>query len=209
MPGAAERSRNTPVLLRGPPPFPPAMGLAMTPLILAAILGVLGLICVALLPVGLPGTWMVLGLAAILELADPWLVGPDVTSVGWAVIGAGLLLAIIGEAIEFGSGVVGAKAGGGSTRGAWGAFWGGLLGAIVGSFVVPVVGTILGALLGTFGGAWVGETTGEAPRDGRDAITPAFTATLARVVAIVAKTGIGVTVWLAVTSSALYYAWPS
>jgi uncharacterized protein YqgC (DUF456 family) len=181
----------------------------MPPILTALLIALIGLGCVFSVGLGLPGTWMFLALAFGVELTDAWWAGPDAVTFGWPVLGVGLLLAVVAEVIEFFSGSWGSSAGGGSKRASTGAFIGGMVGGLLGTLVAPVLGTIVGALAGTFLGAFIGETTGESPRESKDAVKPAFTATLGRIVGLVAKLGIAMTVWLSVSVAALYYAWPA
>ena len=180
----------------------------MSPILMALLVAIVGFGCVAAVTVGLPGTWIFLALAVGIELTDAWWAGPGVTTFGWPVLGVGLGLACIGEALEFASGVWGSKAGGGGRRASVGAFLGGLVGGLAGTFVVPVVGTIMGALLGTFFGAFLGETTGESARQSKDAVKPALTATIGRLLGTVAKLGVSMTVWISVSIAGVWYAWP-
>jgi len=181
----------------------------MPPLLTALVICLVGLGCVFAVVLGLPGTWMFLALAVGIELTDTWWAGPDAVTFGWPVLAVGLVLALIAEGIEFMSGSWGSKAGGGSRRASMGAFLGGLAGGLIGTLAAPVIGTIIGALAGTFLGAFIGETTGEAPRESKDAVKPAFTATIGRLVGLVAKLGFAVTVWISVSVAAIYYAWPA
>ncbi len=181
----------------------------MSPLLMATLVTLIGLGCVVAVTLGLPGTWILLALALGVELTDAWWAGPGVTTFGWPVLGVGFVLASIGEAIEFASGVWGSKAGGGGRRASVGAFVGGLVGGLIGTFFVPVLGTIAGSLLGTFLGALAGESTGPAARKTEDAVKPALTATLGRLLGTVAKLGISMTVWMSIAIAAFWYAWPA
>lgn len=111
--------------------------------------------------VGLPGNWLILGLALL------WiLVGPADYRFSWFVIVALAVLAVLGEAIEFGASVLGTKKLGGSTRGATlsviGSIAGGIAGAIFGiPFPIPLVGMLIGSVLFAAIGAWIGATLGE------------------------------------------------
>ncbi len=177
------------------------------PLVVANVSLVLaGLPCVLLVMGGLPGAWMLLGLAAFVELADAWWAGAGVTSVGWGFIALGAFIAGLGEIVEFLSGSVGAKHGGGTRKGMIGAFVGGLVGALLCTFLipVPVIGTLVGAFGGTFLGAWVGEISGDTGVDPRTAIKPALAATLGRVIGTVAKVGVATLVWVELSAAAVY-----
>ena len=126
---------------------------------------------------------------------------------GWWVLLGCLALAVIGEIIEFIAGVAGAKKGGSSARGMWGALIGGILGVFIFTplfFFVPLFGTFLGAVVGTFVGALVGELSAErATVSG--SMKPAIGATIGRVIGTTSKVGIGIAMWLGLTVSAF---WP-
>ncbi|PYO99206.1 MAG: hypothetical protein DMD61_07955 [Gemmatimonadetes bacterium] len=99
-----------------------------------------------LIPLGLPGLWvMVLGF-----LLFGWLTQFRSESV--ATIAIVLSLAFAGELIESWLGFRFARRYGGSRRAGWGALVGGVVGAVVG-VPVPVVGSVIGAFVGSFGGA--------------------------------------------------------
>jgi uncharacterized protein YqgC (DUF456 family) len=167
-----------------------------------------GLLCLVAVIAGLPGTWILLALAFALELLDVyWLQTRPAVTFGWWVLGIGLLMAAIGEAIELASSVFGSKAGGASKRGMFGAIAGGILGGLAGTVFlpIPIVGTLVGALLGTFAGAMWGEMTGpERRKQARDAIRPALAATVARALGTVAKAGVGAVVWILLCVAAFW-----
>lgn len=111
--------------------------------------------------VGLPGNWLIVGTSLIWSL---W--GPSGYQFSWVVILALIVLATIGEAIEFGASVLGTKKLGGSSRGATlsviGSIAGGLLGAIFGIPVpIPLVGMLIGSMLFASVGALIGAMIGE------------------------------------------------
>jgi uncharacterized protein YqgC (DUF456 family) len=177
----------------------------------AGVYAFLSALCVLSIVVGLPGTWMMLALAIIVELVDPrWLPGPDATTFGWPLLAGCIALALVGEALEFVSGMIGTKAGGGTRRGMWGSIAGGLVGAAAGTFVIPVLGTLGGALLGTFLGALWGEMSAskalddsdDARQRAKEALRPAVAATVSRALATVAKIGIGGAVWMVLAVAA-------
>ncbi len=111
--------------------------------------------------IGMPGNWGIVALALI------WMfVGPEHYRFTWVIVVVLTLLAIVGEAIEFGASVFGTKKLGGSTRGASlsviGSIVGGLVGAIFGIPIpIPLVGILIGSILFAAVGAWVGATIGE------------------------------------------------
>jgi hypothetical protein len=106
--------------------------------------------CVAALfslVVGVPGTFIIVGLA----LLYAWATG--FSAVQWSTIGWLTLLAVVGEVVEF----LAAGAATASTRPSRRVTIGALLGALVGGILgVPFlfgVGALLGALAGAFAGA--------------------------------------------------------
>lgn len=116
------------------------------------ILVVTALTGLCLIPLGLPGLWvMVAGI-----LAYGWLTG--FRSVGVVTIAIVLGLAFLGEIIENWIGFRYAKRYGGSTRSGWGALLGGLVGAGVG-VPIAVIGSVISAFIGSFIGAAVFEYT--------------------------------------------------
>jgi len=111
---------------------------------------------------GLPGNW--LNSAAVICYAWLFPAGQRL-SISWWVVGAVLLLAVLGEVLEAVAGAAGAARVGGSRRSAVlalaGSFVGSFLGAVIG-LPVPVIGSVvaivLGAGLGALGGAMLGES---------------------------------------------------
>ena len=99
----------------------------------------------------LPGTWVILAGTAVFD----WIMGSP--AIGWGLLGTLLLLAALGEVLEFISGVLGAKRYAASRPAVVGAFIGGILGAIFGAGFGLGLGAIPGALLGAFGGAFAVE----------------------------------------------------
>lgn len=169
--------------------------------VLASFFSLIGFVCVLLIPVGLPGMWIMLGLAAIVELADTLMLpaGQDVTF-GWGVLALCGGLGLVGEAVEAGAGAAGTRMGGGTSRGMWGAIAGGFVGAILLTvwLPIPLVGTLVGALVGTFVGAFVGEATGEESRlrPRRENMRAALAATVGRLAGTLGKTAIASVIWV-------------
>ena len=157
---------------------------------IAVLLLMLG--CVLLIPVGLPGLWLitVLTLGLVLAGSLTWKFGLTVAAVA--------LVAEIGELAvlkRFGD------AWGGSRR----AFWGALIGGMAGLFVgvpIPVIGPMITAFLGTFVGAGLvtfAETlsVGKSTRVG-------FGVLLARTVAVALKVATSIAVIVAVGVALLF-----
>lgn len=143
------------------------------------------LVGLCLIPLGLPGLWVMVGGI----LAYGWLT--NFRSVGVAMIAIVLGLALFGEIIETWIGFRFAKRYGGSSRSGWGALLGGLVGAVIG-VPIAVIGSVIGAFLGSFIGAAVFEYsasrhTGVATRAGWGAV-------VGRAAAAAAKIALGVVI---------------
>lgn len=110
---------------------------------IGAVLAMLA--CVLLIPLGLPGLWLIAAGTLVLTLAGElsWSVGIGV-AIATAVAEAAELLVLA----RFGT------AYGGSRRAFWGAVIGGMAGLFVGT-PVPVIGSIVTAFVGSFLGAGV------------------------------------------------------
>src|SRR5882672_1546323 len=135
--------------------------------LIAAVFCLLGFVCVLSTILSIPGTWIMIGLALLIEVCDSAYLPPEhAQTFGWWVIIACVALALLSEIIELAAGAAGAKRGGGSKRGMIGALIGGIAGAIgFTPFIpIPLLGTLIGALLGTFLGAIIGEVTGAQPK---------------------------------------------
>lgn len=156
-----------------------------------AIAGVVVMV-VALLavPLGLPGTWIMLAVVAA---------GAAAGEVGWlTVAGLGVLLAAA-EAAEFFLVKAASERHGGGSAAFWGAVAGGLAGIAVGA-PVPVVGSLLAGVAGTFVGAFAVSLW--RTREARAAARVGWGAVLGRAASAAVKTAAGVVV-LAVGGGAL------
>lgn len=148
-------------------------------LIVLAVVLFIGLL---LIPLGLPGLWLIVGAVA---LYNP-VTGTE--AVGTTTIVVILLLATIAEVIEFTLAARYTKEYGGSKRAGWGAIIGGMAGAIIG-VPVPVIGSVIGAFVGSFVGALVAEwSRGTKTATATKVATGAL---LGRVMATAAKVAIG------------------
>ncbi len=137
---------------------------------------------------GLPGNWLMIGMALLMM----WVTEVDAFS--WYTIGAVVIVAGIGEAIELIAGASGSKKAGGTHWGAIGALGGGIAGAIIGTGVLPLIGTIIGAVVGAFVGATAlemvsGRPQADAFRSGRGAAVGHFIGTMT-------KFALGCIIWL-------------
>jgi len=146
------------------------------------LFGAVLLLSLFLIPLGLPGTWVMVGSAIgydVLVKGDP---------IGWVTIAATAVLALIAEIFEFSLSARYTRKYGGSRRAGWGAIIGGIVGAVVG-IPVPIIGSMIGAFIGAFVGALLFELAG-GTRAGA-ATRVATGALLGRVVAAAMKVGIG------------------
>lgn len=179
--------------------------------LVATLFAIVGFACVCSIILSLPGAWIILALAFVIEFIDQWWRTPDADgrtqTFEWWVLGVCATLAFAGEVIEFAAGAAGAKGGGAGRRGMIGALIGGILGALVLTpFIpIPIVGTLIGAIIGTFAGAVLGEITGETPKTMRGSVKPAIGATIGRVFGTVSKMAVAIVMWLTLSVAAF---WP-
>jgi uncharacterized protein len=151
----------------------------------ALVLGICTILGLVLIPLGLPGLWvMVAGV-----LGYGWLT--DFRSIGVATIAVVLGLAFLGEIIEAWLGFRLARTFGGSRRSAWGALAGGIVGAVMG-VPVPIVGSVIGAFLGSFIGAALFEFS--LSRSPDIAVRAGWGAVVGRAIAAAAKIALGVVI---------------
>ncbi len=156
----------------------------MTILAIALLIG-LALVGLAMIPLGLPGLWVMVGGI----LAYGWLTGFRTVSV--VMIAIILAIAFLGEIIDNWLGFRFAKRYGGSTRSGWGALLGALVGAVIG-VPVAIIGSVIGAFLGSFIGAAVFELSysrhaGVAARAGWGAV-------MGRIAAAAVKIALGIVI---------------
>ena len=146
--------------------------------------------CLFLIPLGLPGLWLMLAAGFVYDLLMP---GTDPIGI-WNIAGA-TLLAVFAEIAEFSLAGKYARKYGGSRRAGWGAILGGMVGAFAG-VPIPIVGSVIGAFAGAVLGALVFEYLGN--RDANAATRVAWGALVGRVVAAALKVGVGVAIaaWL-------------
>jgi uncharacterized protein YqgC (DUF456 family) len=119
------------------------------------------LACWAFTLIGLPGNWLMVAATAVYAFLTP---AQSPAALGWKMVLALLVLAILGEIVELVAGAMGAGKAGGSRRGAVLALLGSLIGGILGIILglpIPLVGSMLAAVffaaLGAMAGAAIGE----------------------------------------------------
>lgn len=162
--------------------------------------------CVFLTILSLPGAWVLIALAVIIELADGfWMPAETATFSVWTIVAA-TVVALLGEALEFAAGAAGAKRGGASKRGMLGALLGSIVGGVLGTILIPipVIGSILGAVLGAAGGAIVAELSIEGTSL-RSTLKPAGGAAAGRLAGTVAKLACAAVIWVVLSVAVL---WP-
>ena len=149
-----------------------------------ALLVIVLFLALCIIPLGLPGTWVMIAAAVAYSLLVP-------SSIGWVSLVAIALLALVAEVLEFTLGASYTKKYGGSSRASWGAIVGGLIGAFVG-VPVPIVGPVIGGFMGAFAGALAAEfsrgTSAEA------SATVAKGAVIGRGVAAAMKVAVGLVI---------------
>lgn len=156
------------------------------------ILIIICLLSIFIIPLGLPGTWVILaaGIGYSILVKD---------SIGIFTLIAITVIAVIAEVLEFTMAGSYARKYGGSRRASWGAIIGGTVGAIIG-VPIPIIGPIIGGFLGAFAGALVFEYS-----KGGDAQTStrvAWGALIGKAVAAAMKVaaGFAMTAWLVIAA---------
>ncbi|HMC56965.1 MAG TPA: DUF456 domain-containing protein [Gemmatimonadaceae bacterium] len=160
----------------------------------AILLGIIMLVSLFMIPLGLPGTWVMIAAGVGYSILVPNSIGM------FALIGT-VALAVVAEVFEFTLAGKYARKYGGSKRASWGAVIGGTVGAFVG-VPVPIIGPILGAFAGAFLGALVFEYS---RGSGAHASTKVATgALIGRVVASALKVAIGLMIAAWLVSAAVF-----
>ncbi len=178
--------------------------------IVATVFALFGLGCIVLVIFQLPGAWIMLAFAVVIEVFDKWYLtveqGETPETFGWMWLGISAGLLAIAELIEFIASFVGAKKGGASKRGMMGSLLGGIAGAfMLQVFIpIPIFGALVGAIIGTFIGAVVGEMTGEQPKKVGESMKPAMGAAIGRSIAAISKVGISLVVWIVLVAAAFW-----
>ena len=178
--------------------------LSTLPTALALGFTLLGAICVVLVIAALPGTWILIAAAILVDFLDRlWLPAGAPFTFHPLTIVAAIGVGLVGEALELLLSAFGAKRFGASRAGMIGSVAGGMLGALAGTILIPipVVWTIAGAAGGTAIGAVAGETwNGERTLAG--SARPAFGAVLGRVLGTLAKLPVALFVWVLLSIAA-------
>ena len=153
-------------------------------ILLAAIM----LLSLFIIPLGLPGTWVMLAAGVGYSLLVP-------ESISWFTLVAVTIIAVVAEIFEFTLAGQYAKKYGGSRRASWGAIIGGTVGAIIG-VPVPIIGSIIGAFAGAFAGALVAEYSRGSGPQAPTRLAPAAHTGRAVASAMKVAAGLVIAVWL-------------
>lgn len=106
---------------------------------------------------GMPGNWILAGLAALWAYMHPE------GALGWYLVGGLFGMALVAEAAEFIIQSWGAKRYGATGRGNWGGIIGAIIGAIMAAPILFGLGALPGALLGAYLGCLIFEMIGNRP----------------------------------------------
>src|SRR6266571_3179559 len=150
----------------------------------ALLLGLCSVAGLLLVPLWLPGLWVIV--AGVIGYG--WLT--DFRSVGVVTIAVVTGLAFLGEIVEAWVGFGLARRYGGSPRAGWGALVGGIVGAVVG-VPVPVVGSVIGGFVGSFAGAALFEYSRSTAAT---AVRAGWGAVLGRAAAAAVKIALGIVI---------------
>lgn len=154
-----------------------------------AVFLIVMLIGLFMIPFGLPGLWLMIGVVAY---------GAFTGRVGWLTLGVLVLFGVIAELLEFLAVKKLSDRHGGSQLAFAGAIVGGLVGALVGA-PVPIIGSFIAGILGTFAGAAL--VTMYERRDVGHGMRVGFGAALGRAVAIGIKVFVALVVLVVGTIS--------
>ncbi len=122
----------------------------MFPIAMSIVMTTLGLVCLGISILGMPGNWLLLLMSVIAALSFH---SESISHIPWWGVGVMLAFALLGEGLELLAGALGVGKLGGSKRSAALAVVGSVVGAIVGLFVglpIPVVGSLIASVV--FGG---------------------------------------------------------
>lgn len=154
----------------------------------------------------LPGNWVIVLFAVLYAWLLPERFDPRL---GWWVVGASVVLAIIGEGVELLAGAAGAAKQGGSRRGMVLSLLGAIVGSVAGAAIgapVPIVGLLIGALGGGAIGAFLGAYLGElwAGRKHIERVEIGAGAVAGRLLGTVGKLAIGVVMVVIITIDSFF-----
>lgn len=145
----------------------------------------------------LPGNWLMIVTAILFALWQK-----NIFSV-YTIIAA-VVIAVIGEILEFISGAAGTKAAGGSKKTMVAAIIGAVIGAVIGTIIIPIpiLGTLLGSALGAALAVLIVER--KAGTEFKKSIRTATGAGMGQFVGLGAKFIAGVIIWIIFVIAAFY-----
>jgi hypothetical protein len=149
---------------------------------------------------GLPGNWLIVISTCLFAW---WRWENGVFSIYTLAIL--VVLAALGELLEFSAGMIGARKSGASWPGSITAIFGAIAGAVVGTFLIPIpfFGTLMGACLGAGIGVWGMEFSRGKKME--HSVRYAVGAGLGEFFGITSKFILGILIWLTVAVAAF---WP-
>jgi len=149
---------------------------------------------------GLPGNWLIVISSCLFAW---WRAEDGVFSLYTLLVITAL--AVLGELVEFFSGLAGAKKAGAGLAGSVGAILGALAGAVLGTFLIPLplFGTLIGSCIGAGLGAWGMELFGG--RRMKESARLAVGAGLGRFLGTTIKVALGGLIWLIIAVAVF---WP-
>lgn len=156
---------------------------------LIVIFGLAAFVVVLLQVAGLPGNWIVLGMIAVWKLIDPW---GSALGLTWLFIVVMVLIAIVGELLEWAIQIRFGRRYGSTTKGDIGGIIGSIIGAIV---LLPLffgLGAVIGALVGAYLGTLVMELAQS--RQAGESHKAAWGATMGRSLGMAMKLGLGIAI---------------
>ena len=163
----------------------------------ATLLVLLNTVWLASLLFYLPGNWLMIITTLFFAW---WQAGRHMF--GAAVLVAIVVLAVIGELVEFTAGYLGVKTSGGSRRASVAAVAGAIIGAILATFLIPI--PIIGTLLGVCGGACTGAILGElsSGKEHKASVVSGISAGMGQFLGMNLKILIGVIIYIIVALAA-------
>jgi uncharacterized protein YqgC (DUF456 family) len=140
------------------------------------------IVALFMIPLGLPGLWIMIAVAAV---------GAILGEVGVLTLLACLIIATIAELIEFFLVRRLTRQYGGSRKAFWGALVGGFVGVLVGT-PIPIIGSVIAGILGSFAGAAL--VTYAETKELLAAHRVGWGAVIGRMLTAVAKTAAGIAI---------------
>jgi uncharacterized protein YqgC (DUF456 family) len=166
----------------------------------SALVVALNTVWLGLVLFGLPGNWLIV----ITTCVFAWWRWEERMFSTYTLI-ALVLLAILGELVEFLGGMTGARKAGAGWLGSIGAIAGAMAGGLVGTFTIPIplLGTVLGACVGAGLCAWGLELV--RGRKVEDSFRSGVGAGVGEFFGITCKFAVGIVIWLTAAVAAF---WP-